>query len=97
MDNSNTGRNDIPEEMKALNIPRKCLFCGEGTLYTRRDVALIGLDTITNEVLIKPPETEGKPPEIGATPAHMLICDRCGFIVLLSSVILPIIRELNMS
>ena len=74
--------------LRAVDIPTKCTLCGVGTLKNERDVGLIRLDTKAKILHMKTTGTAD------VFPAHVLACDNCGHLVLLSAQRIPEVPEL---
>ena len=66
-----------------VKIPKKCPLCGIGTLEKGESVALIRYNTETKELLIK------SPTHVEVIPTHLLACNNCGYVVLLSATKVP--------
>lgn len=62
-----------------VDLPAKCSLCGIGELERVGAVGLIGYDVDTGELDIKSLK------DIGIVPAHILMCNHCGNLILLSA------------
>ncbi len=62
-----------------VNLPTKCSLCGIGELEQAEDAAMILYDAKTGVLDIRSMD------DIGIIPVHTLICNHCGYLVLLSA------------